>query len=77
MMGKIFQMLSDENISKDAVMNLAASVKNLDLDDESNIRQLIKDVAKIANRKIDKDLEDRLVDKIKKDGVTLDLFNIF
>ncbi|XMB87242.1 stage VI sporulation protein F [Mycoplasmatota bacterium WC44] len=77
MMGKIFQMLADENISKDSVMKLATTIKNINLEDEDNIRKVIKDVAKIANKNIDKDLEDRLVHTIKTDGLPSDLFNIF
>ncbi len=76
-MGKLFQMLADENINKDNVMKLAASLKNINLEDEDNIRKVIKDVAKIAGKNIDSDLENQLVNTIKNDGLPSDLFNMF
>ncbi|QVK20323.1 stage VI sporulation protein F [Mycoplasmatota bacterium] len=76
-MGKLFQMLADQNINKDSVMKLAASLKNINLEDEENIRKVIKDVARIAGKTVDRDLEDQLVSTIKNDGLPSDLFNMF
>lgn len=77
MMGKVFQMLANENISKETVMKLAESIKNINLEDEANIRKVIQEVAQVANKQVDKDLEDKLVHTIQNDGLPSDLLNIF
>lgn len=67
---KLFDEISkNNNINKDAIFNIADSIKNQDLSDEKVLRKLIHDISKVAGRPVSKELEDNLVQKIKKDGV--------
>jgi Stage VI sporulation protein F len=71
------QITSNSDIDKDMIFNIADNVKNADLSDEKVIRNLIRDIGKIANRPVPKELEDNLVDKIKSGGVPKDLSDLF
>ena len=53
------------NIKKEDILKLANSIQNKNLNDENNLRQLIKDVSKMANKEISKDKEDQLVKMVK------------
>ncbi|MDF2699280.1 MAG: yjcC2 [Haloplasmataceae bacterium] len=66
----IFDDISkNNNIDKDAIFNIADSIKNKNLQDEKVLRKLIHDISKIAGKPVSKELEDKLVEKIRKDGV--------
>lgn len=67
--GKILDAISqDSNIDKRMIFQIADSIKNADLSDEKVIRKLIRDIGKIANRPVSKELEDQLVKRIKEEG---------
>ena len=53
------------NIKKEDILKLANSIQNKNLNDENNLRQLIKDVSKMANKEISKDKEVQLVKMVK------------
>lgn len=74
--GKIFSLIAQNNIDPEQVFSLVEKVKTADLKDEKTIRELIKEVSVLANRKIDKEQEDKLVKKIMSDGVSEDLFEM-
>lgn len=71
--GKIFTLLSDSNINKEEVFKLVDSIKQVDLDDEENIRNIIKQASIVANRSLTKELEDEIINKIKREGLTTNL----
>ncbi len=77
MMGKLFKYLNEENISKEDVFKLAQSVKGADLNDEQNIRNLIRTVSQIANKEVSEELENKLVETIKKEGIPADFTSLF
>lgn len=58
------------------VFDLANSMQNANFRDEQTVRGLIKRVAKIANKPVSKDLEDKIVHTIIKDGKQLDFGTI-
>jgi len=58
------------------VFNLANSLQNANFKDERTVRNVVKQVAQIANRKIPKELEDRIVKTIINDGQKLDFNTI-
>ena len=63
---QIFKKIeSKTNIKKDDILRLANSIQNKNLNDEANLRQLIHDVSRMANKEISKDKEDKLVETIK------------
>ena len=67
MFKKVFDEINKKsNIDKDTIFNIADSIKNADLSNEKVLRKLIRDIAKIANKPVSKELEDSLVNKIKK-----------
>lgn len=75
--GKIFSMLSDSNIDKEEVFRLVDVIKNMDLSDEENLRKVIRQASVVAKKPIDKNLEDELVRRIQKDGLTPSLLDLF
>ena len=48
----------------------------MDLSNDENIRNVIKDVSKLAGKPIDKAQEDNIVREIMKNGVNDNLFNM-
>ena len=77
-LGKILDHIAqDGNISKEMIFQIVNQVKNADLSDERVLRKLIRDIGKIANRPVSRELEDQLVKKIKEDGVPSDLGGFF
>ena len=73
--GKIFDILGDENIDKQEVFKLVDVIRNMDLDDEINLRSVIKQAAVVAHKKIDIATEDAIVKKIQQEGLTPSLFD--
>ena len=73
---KALQFITDNNIQPKAVFELVEKVKSMDLSDEANIRSVIRDVAKLAGKNIDKAVEDNIVREILKNGVNENIFNM-
>lgn len=73
---KALQFITDNNIQPEAVFELVEKVKNMDLSNEENIRNVIKDVSKLTGKPIDKAQEDNIVREIMKNGVNDNLFNM-
>lgn len=73
--GRIFSLLSDSNINKDEVFKLVDRIKQMDLDDEENLRSVIKQAAVVANRNLSNELEEELVKKIQREGLTANLLD--
>lgn len=73
----IFDQLEGKtNVRKEELMKLAKSVSNKDLNDEKNLKKLIKDVARLAGKDISKEKEEKIINAIKKDKIPKDLKNI-
>lgn len=75
-LNKAFQFIAQNNIQPEAVFNLVEKVRTMDLSDESSIRTVIREVAKIANKSIDKNQENKIVKEIMKNGINDNLFNM-
>ena len=73
---KALQFITDNNIQPEAVFELVEKLKSMDLSNEENIRNVIKDVSKLAGKPIDKAQEDNIVREIMKNGVNDNLFNM-
>ena len=73
---KALQFITDNNIQPEAVFKLVEKVKTMDLSNEENIRNVIRDVSKLAGKPIDKVQEDNIVREIMKNGVNDNLFNM-
>ena len=64
---------SKTNVKKDDIVKLAKSITGKDLNDEKNIRKLIKDVARLAGKDVSKDKEEKIINAIKKDKIPKDI----
>ena len=64
------------NVKKDDIVKLAKSISGKDLNDEKNLRKLIKDVGKLVGRDVGKEKEEKIIQAIKKDKLPKDLKNI-
>jgi hypothetical protein len=60
-------------ISPSEIYKVADSVKNADFSDERTVRKLVRQLAKMANKPISKDKEDKLVKSITNNKVPTDL----
>ena len=66
---KVLSLLNDKNIDKKEVFALVDAVKYMDLTDEATIKNLIKRASTLAKKEITPELEAKLVEKIKKEGI--------
>lgn len=67
---------SKTNVKKDDIVKLAKSITGKDLNNEKNLRKLIKDVAKLAGKEVSKEKEEKILNAVKKDKIPKDLKNI-
>lgn len=74
--GNILNFITENNIEPEQVFALVEKIKNTDLHDESNIRDIIHEVSLISGKSIDKSKEDTLVKKIMQNGINEDLLNL-
>ena len=76
MMNKALNFIAENNIQPEVLFDLVDKVGRMDLSNEDNIRQIINSVSIMANRKIDKKQEDRLVKEILNNGVNESIFDM-
>lgn len=74
--GRILNLIAENNINPEELFSLVEKIKNSDLRNEENLRNIIREVSKLANKPIDKVKEDKLVEKILNDGITEDIFGM-
>lgn len=74
-LNKVMNFISENNIQPDAVFALVEKVRYMDLNDESSIRQVIRDVSALAGKSLDKAEENKLVRDIMTNGVNENIFN--
>ena len=58
------------------ILELANSLQNANFKDEKTVRGVIRRVSQIANKPVSKELEDKIVQSIIKDGKSLDFNTI-
>ncbi|MFS0644582.1 stage VI sporulation protein F [Siminovitchia sp. 179-K 8D1 HS] len=63
-------------VNMNEVLKLANSLQGANFKDEKTVRRVIRQVAKIANKPVPKELEDKMVKTITKDGSKLDMGTI-
>ncbi|WP_226579359.1 stage VI sporulation protein F [Halobacillus litoralis] len=61
------------NIDAADVFDVANSVQNADFSDEKTVRRLVRQLAKIANKNVSKQKEDKIVEAITKQNMPLDM----
>ncbi|BCB03071.1 sporulation protein [Bacillus sp. BHET2] len=63
-------------VNMNEVLELANSLQNANFKDEATVRSVIKRVSKIANKPVNKEMEDKIVQSIINDGKQLDFGTI-
>lgn len=76
-LNKVMNFISENNIQPEAVFTLVEKVRYMDLNDEASIRQVIRDVSKLAGKNLDKAEENKLVRDIMSNGVNENIFKPF
>ena len=64
------------NVKKEDILKLAKSISGKDLNDERVLRSLIKDVARLANKPVSKEKEEKIINAFKKDKIPKNLNKI-
>lgn len=75
-MNKVLNFISENNIQPEALFSLVEKVQTMDLSDEQSIRKVIREVSVLANRPVDKNQENKIVNEIMKNGINDNLFNL-
>lgn len=63
------------NLSPDEIMKVADSVKNANLQDEKTLRNLVKQLAKMAGKPVSKEKEDKIVKAITENNMDMNQLN--
>lgn len=63
------------NVNKEDILSLASSFQSKDLTTESNLRDLIQQISKIAGQEVSKAKEDQIIEMVKKDKIPKDFMN--
>lgn len=61
------------NIKQDDIYKVANSVKNANFTDEKTVRNLVRQLASMANKPISKEKEDKIVQSITKNNMPMDM----
>lgn len=61
------------NIDPKQVYKVAEQVKNADFSDEKTVRKLVRHLAKMANKPVSKEKEDKIVKAITKNNMPMDM----
>ena len=64
------------NVKKEDILKLAKSISGKDLNDERVLCSLIKDVARLANKPVSKEKEEKIINAVKKDKIPKNLNKI-
>lgn len=57
------------NVKKNDIINLAKSIQNKNMSDETNLRDLIHTIAAMAGKEVDKEKEDKIVNAVKNNQI--------
>jgi hypothetical protein len=63
-------------VSMDEVFTLANAIQYADFSDERQVKKIVRKVAKLAGKPVNKELEDQIVQSVIKKGTKLDLNEI-
>ncbi len=72
----IIDLISRSNINQEAMYELVSEASALDLNDEENLRSIIRKGCGLANKTLSAEQEDRIVSLLKEKGITPDLFKL-
>ena len=72
----IIDLISKSNIDNEKVYELVKEESTLDLNDDENIRSIIRKGCGLANRSITVEQEDKIINLLKERGITPELFSL-
>lgn len=73
----IFDKIQEKaDITPDEIFKVADSVKHADFNDERTIRNLIRQLSRLANKPISKEKEDKIVEAVIKKNIPLNSQNM-
>lgn len=61
------------NVNPDDVYRVAESVKHADFSDEKTVRNLVRHLSRLANKRISQEKEDQIVQSITKNNIPMDM----
>ena len=61
------------NVDKDTILSLANKLQEGNMKDESTLKEVINDLAKMTGREVSKEKEQKIIDTIMNDNVPNDL----
>ncbi|MBM7552455.1 stage VI sporulation protein F [Thalassobacillus pellis] len=67
------QIQKNANVTPDEIFKVADSVKNADFTNEQTIRNLVRQLSKMANKPVSKAKEDKIVKAIINQNMPLDM----
>lgn len=71
---KLLEQVSKKtNVNTQDILSLANRLQSKDLKNENNLRDLIKEVSKLAGKSISKEKEDKIIAMIKNNQVPTDI----
>ena len=73
---KVFDFIAENNIQPEELFALVEKVQMMDLTNEESIRQVIRDVSKLAKKPVDKVQENKIVNEIMNNGINDNIFNM-
>jgi len=72
----IIDLISKSNIDNEKVYELVKEASTLDLNDDENVRSIIRKGCGLANRSITVEQEDKIINLLKERGITPELFSL-
>lgn len=73
----IFDKIQEKaDITPDEIFKVADSVKHADFNDERTVRNLIRQLSRLANKPISKEKEDKIVEAVIKKNIPLNSQNM-
>lgn len=76
-LGRIWDFIAEKNIEPQDILELVEEVKTVDTSNEENLRKVIRKVANLARKNISLEQENKLIAKIKIDGIDFSLLEYF
>ena len=76
-LGRIWDFIAEKNIEPQDILELVEEVKTVDTSNEENLRKVIRKVSVLARKNISLEQENKLIAKIKTDGIDFSLLEYF
>lgn len=72
----IIDLIARSNVNQEAMYELVSEAATLDLNDEENLRMIIRKGCGLANKTLSSSQEDKIIKMLKDKGITPDLFQL-